>query len=213
MTPEKQREILRHLKESGLSSINSYIPFPDVWPVPISSVKAIYLGCDPTNKKYDNRFKYAFELPTGKEYHFGPFVKSHLRTLKEIRLDWGSVYAQNLCQNYFTEETNKNLEEWKKAAKIWIPILRTDLEVFGSNIPVLLTSEVLYKVLLKPKVTPISAKDFYACNEFAPIPIPPEANEISRPLIPCYRHWKYSLTKWTPYRDTVVQHLDQIPRQ
>ena len=207
MTPEEQKEILQKLMEAGVSTIDKYIPFPDVYPVQISSVKAIYLGCDPTNKKFNNRFNYAFALPTGKEYHFEAFVKSHLGTLKQLRLDLESVYAQNLCQNYFTEETNKNLMDWDKAANIWIPILRNELEVFGCNIPVLLTSELLYKILLKPEVIPINAEDFYGCDESAPIPIPSEANELSRPLIPCYRHWKYRHSKWEEYTAVVRQYL------
>jgi hypothetical protein len=197
MSLEKQEDILARLRAAGITSVDYYTPFPKSFYHDLFEVKAIYLGCDPTNTKFNNRFEYAFALPDGKKYHFERFVEGHRTQLEAIELTWEQVYVQNLCQNYFREETGKNLKDWKRATEIWIPIMKEELSRFKSDIPVLLTSAFLYQVLVKGKKNlPI---DFYKCKQ--PKPIPGSENVLERPLIPFYRNQKYNVSKWHRYRD------------
>ncbi len=200
MPIRKQTKVIALLCAAGIRNVDRYTPFPRSYCANPSSVKAIYLGCDPSNKG-EKRFCYAFALPDGDEYGFGRFVSGHEASLKSIGLTWNKVYAQNLCQNYFTKETSENLKNWKRAAELWIPILKEELRTFSGEIPVLLTAEELYRILLKPGENPTKAKDFY--NGKAPVPISPELNRLGRPLIPFYRHRNYQLSKWLAYATLV----------
>jgi len=204
MPLQKQKKIIVRLHVAGILSVDDYTPFPKPYCVDPSAVKAIYLGCDPSNTG-GKRFCYAFALPDGEEYGFGPFVKDHKSNLLQIGLSWETVYAQNLCQNYFTKETSANLAEWKKAAEIWTKTLKKELSAFPSDIPVLLTAEVLYEALLKSGVKPQKAIEFYNCKGGGTIPVPPKDNKLDRPLIPFYRHRRYHLlkNKWPSYQESV----------
>ena len=76
--------------------------------------------------------------------------------MEVIDLNWEMVYTQNLCRNYFKSETSKN-KIWKQAAEIWIDILKEELDdLFSTKILVLLTSQLLFDVLLKEKNDQIS---------------------------------------------------------
>lgn len=206
---QKQKEIIVQLHAAKILNVDDYTPFPKPYCIVPSTVKAIYLGCDPTNTKFKNRFEFAFALPDGKKYHFERFVEGHRRNLSAIKLDWQYVYVQNLCQNYFTKETSKNIVDWKRAAAIWIEYLKTDLQKIPPDIPVLLTSELLYNVLLKSGLKPKKAIEFYTCEEKETIPVPAEDNMLSRPLIPFYRHWKYDLSRWRHYSIMVQKYFNQ----
>lgn len=83
-------------------------------------------------------------------------------------------------------------------------------EQFECSIPVLLTSELLYKVLLSKEIGRKSAKEFYLCAQGATIPIPSEENQLNRPLIPFYRHldYKFNNGKWEKYRQTIISYLE-----
>lgn len=188
--------------------------FPKAYCTNKLEVKAIYLGCDPSNK-HSNALPYAFALESGLKV-FQPFINSHKENLEVIGLGWESVYVQNLCQNYFQEETSKNLRIWKKAAKeFWIAQLKEELDTqFEQNVPVLLTSQYLLEILGKGGIEKIKAPEFYNCS--VDIPIPAEQNELGRPLIPMYRgkspklkisyHLKYQ--EWEPYKSKIVQFLN-----
>jgi hypothetical protein len=85
-------------------------------------------------------------------------------------------------------------------------VLKKELdEKCARTTPMLLTSEVLYKILLNEDVAIKKAKDFYSCLKDAPIPVPAKENKLGRPLIPFYRHYKYDLTikEWETYRNIV----------
>ncbi len=155
-------------------------------------VKAVYLGCDPTNKVKNIQFDYAFAHGSNNP-GFKRFVILHTKQLEAIGLDWESVYTQNLCQNYFMEETSKN-KIWKEAAiKVWIPVLKAELDnLFDSSISVLLTSQLLLDVLLNEDLlernkrpTKYDAANFY--KRETEIPVPANQNKLERPLIPLYR--------------------------
>ncbi len=70
-------------------------PFPNPYCKDFSKVKAIYLGCDPSNK-HSTSLQFAFALESGIPI-FNKFIQDHLENLKQIKLDWNSVYVQNLC--------------------------------------------------------------------------------------------------------------------
>lgn len=73
------------------------------------------------------------------------------------------------------------------------------------KLPIFLTTELLYKVLVY--VDHIPAEHFYEYPE--KIPVFAEASELKRPLIPFYRHKDYSLLiqKWNPYRQKIIDIL------
>lgn len=69
------------------------------------------------------------------------------------------------------------------------------------QIPVFLTLEELYKVLLKSQSEKFKAARLY--NSPESLPIPAESNLLERPLIPLSRHWNYNLKKWPHYSEQV----------
>jgi hypothetical protein len=150
----------------------------------VEAVIAIYLGCDPTNNSYNIEFEFAF-AHGHKGTEFKQFLKMHTEQLKAINLDWTQVYTQNLCRNYFTEETGVN-KIWKKVAEeFWIERLKEELSIFDLKIPVLLTSQLLLEVLGDKETSKFIAPDIYEGKK--EIPIPAEKNKLGRPLIPVYR--------------------------
>jgi len=171
--------------------------------------KAIYLGCDPSNR-HSTELPYAFAHESGLKI-FNSFIQAHQEQLSQIRLTWADVYTQNLCRNYFTEETANNSKLWKQVAnEFWIDQLKEELSVFDSSIPVLLTSGILYEVLLNPDLDPIKPIDFYSCK--ASVLIPAKDNKLNRPLIPMYRHYKYSLKleEWKNYKEAIIEVLHGV---
>ena len=174
----------------------------------IEDVKAIYLGCDPTNNSYNIEFEYAF-AHKHKGTEFNQFLKMHSEQLKQIGLDWNHVYAQNLCRNYFSDETGVN-KIWKKVAEeFWIERLKEDLSAFDPKIPVLLTSQLLLEVLGDKETSKYMAPYIYECR--TAIPIPADKNKLGRPLIPVYRgkspRYKVSYhlknDQWKEYRNLI----------
>lgn len=192
--------------------VHSITPLPKAYcPGGISNVKAIYLGCDPSNK-HSETLPYAFAHESGLKV-FNSFLKSHTEQLEQIKLNWESVYTQNLCRNYFEKETYKN-PIWKRAAnEFWIDQLKVELSQFDSKIPVLLTSQILLEVLGLDGFENILAPDFYECR--VDIPIPAIKNKLNRNLIPAYRgkspkfEVSYLLKnkKWEDYKNLIVQHF------
>ena len=191
------------------TGIAPHTPFPKPYCFNASNVRAIYLGCDPTNI-HSTSLPYAFALESNLPI-FNRFIKGHADSLKQIRLNWHTVYTQNLCQNYFTKETNRDLDLWNRVAAWWIPELKKELLQFSSDIPILMTSEYLYKVLATGKKhKPI---EFYECK--VDIPVSAGESVIERPLIPLYRHYSYHLSndRWSRYRQSIVNYLDDGPSQ
>ena len=191
--------------------------FPEPHYSDLMQVKAIYLGCDPTNVKYNTRFPYAFALEYDKTNHFKGFVRSHGENLEQIGLSWDTVYAQNLCRNYFKEETSKNLKVWKKVAnEFWIEQLKEELSIFDSKIPVLLTSQYLLEVLGMDGYEKIKAPEFYECRKS--IPIKAVNNILGRDLIPLYRgksprfkvSYHLSNKEWKNYKGAVNEYFQSL---
>ncbi len=180
-------ELLQVLKEKFGDQIDDRFYLPKAfWLGEKEMVKAVYLGCDPTNTNKNIRFDFAFSHGC-MDKGFVTFRKKHLKQLEAIGLSWKTVYTQNLCRNYFKTETSKN-KIWKQAAEMWIDVFREELdELFSTDIPVLLTSQLLLDVLLKEEKRPdkYDALKFYDLT--TPIPVPAVENKLERPLIPVYR--------------------------
>lgn len=120
--------------------------------------KAIYLGCNPSNRSNDT-FEYEFALE-GTNRGYNQFISSHQKDLDIVGLKWDDLYVQNLCQNYFQDETSKNLKLWKQVAReFWIGQLNNELSIFPDSIPILLTSQYLLEVLyLKSWLSTVTKK-------------------------------------------------------
>jgi len=157
-----ENEILKelHFKFGDLILNNS---FPKPYCKNLDTVKAILLGCDPTNK-FSANLPYVFALESGLPI-FNSFIAHWERSLNEIGLSLNNVYIQNLCKNYFVTETSCN-RKWDKVARFWIPYLKEELCMFPKNIPVLLSSERLYKVLLNDDVGANKAIEIYQGKSF-----------------------------------------------
>lgn len=196
----KQQKWVLELRAEHEEYVLPQTPFPKPFCRDINKVKAIYLGCDPSNR-HCHCLEYVFALPDGNPPIFRRLVRQIGENLKLVGLSWDVVYVQNLCQNYFAVETSVN-PVWQEVAKSWLPKLRKDLSQFEKHVPVLLSAEILYKFLLRPSCVPKKAADFYKCKSGADIPIPPEINRLGRPLIPFYRHRAYDLHTegLSPYR-------------
>lgn len=169
------------------------------------NVKAIVLGADPSNFSDSGKRKIltkAFGIGDGDARYFQVILKN----LKEIGLCLEDVYVDNLIQDYLEFESS-NYKLWEPVARSNIPNCLDRLDTIDKKrkLPVLLTTEVLYKVLTNSDF--ISAEQFYLHP--IKIPVPAEENEIRRLLIPFYRHKDYSLLipKWNSYRIRIMDIL------
>jgi hypothetical protein len=203
-------EIIHSLKKKYPQHIEDNYLIPSPWCINKHNVKAILLGCDPSNNHIHN-MPFVFCLGIDISI-FNSFKKSFEDDLNEIGLGWDNVYVQNLCKNYFDKETGKN-PIWFKAAEYWIPNLVDELTSFKEFIPVLLTSEVLLKALVYEYPDYGSAIDFYECRN--QIPIPAKVNKLKRPLIPFYRgrnpkinkSYRINSDNWEQYKERIVEIL------
>ena len=168
-------------------------------------VRVIVLGADPSNFSDRGKRKVlnkVFGIGDGDPRYF----QGILRNLKEVRLGLEDIYVDNLIQDYLDFETSKNIN-WDTIAKLNIPLClrRLDAVDIKRILPVLITTEVIYKVVCPNN--PISAQKFYSSPN--KIPILPSDNELKRPIIPFYRHQDYNLSiqKWNPYRLRIVEIL------
>lgn len=203
-------EIVNELQKIFGNEILTIIPFPKPYFKNLQEIKAIYLGCDPSNS-HCTTLEHAFALESNLPI-FNKFHKDHLANLNAVGLSWSDVYVQNLCQNYFLHETSKN-PIWKKAAKWWIPLLIEELSIFHKNIPVLLTSSYLYNVLVINTYKKYKPQDYY--RGIVKIPVPSSQNLLQRLLIPFYRNrWKvdYHLANpaWDDYKCNIIETIHQL---
>lgn len=207
-------EAIKLLRDKFGEDILPITQMPKAYCNNTNEVKAIYLGCDPSNK-HSQSLPYAFALKSSIKI-FNGFIKTHEENLNAIGLNWNSVYVQNLCQNYFEKETSKNYKVWKAAAKeYWIEHLKKELDSkFEQEIPVLLTSQYLLEVLTSDTWKNIKAPDFYECR--VNVPVPAEENKLCRPLFPMYRGksriYKVSYhlknTKWSEYKLRIIKYIE-----
>ena len=203
------RQIMRQLKELFPDDVLDQYPLPSPWCENRDTVRAILLGCDPSNS-HCRHLPYVFALGADIP-RFNAFKKAFEKDLLAVGLSWETVYVQNLCRNYFLKETSKNKKVWYEAAKYWIPVLREELRKFRLDIPVLLTSDVLFDVLVRNPEQYEATIDFYECRQ--PIPVRAEDNLLERPLIPFYRgkngrtkqSYRMASGNWNEYRKRVEE--------
>ncbi len=196
------KQLSEKLKITGKYDVAPPSPFC----ISPESVRAIVLGADPSNKE-GKTFSFVFDLDPNKPGD-DRYFKGIEDNLNLIGLSMKDIYVQNVCQNYFEKETGEHEKDWTKAAKVWIPYLKMELDAnFDKNIPVIATAEIIVKVLLKDGVKPGSAKNIYSAKH--KVPFPKSSNKLGRPLIPIYRHFKYTLKdeKWQAYRKLVTEYL------
>lgn len=192
----EKEEIMRILSDE-YSDV--YLPkdkLPDPYVEDVNEVKAIILGCDPSNNSGDV-FNTAFGLDQGLKYFRG--INSNV---KRIGLDKSKIYVDNVCKNYFKTETYDNKNKWLEVAnRLWIENLKEELnEVLPLEVPVLATSEIILQVLCYGGIYNKSMNENYyrRCTY-----INGTENKLGRKIIPFFRHYKYSLDKWDGYKDFV----------
>jgi len=193
---------------------NKILPYEYPKPYPSKGfnptlVKAIVLGCDPSNFSNNgetNQLETVFGIEgVGND---GRYFAGILKNLNEVGLTLTDIYVQNLCRNYFYKETKKN-DIWFQAAALWRKTLKDELNQLGIPpcVPVFLTAEELYRALVNEKHTVRQCKEFYQTPEL--IPIKPNENHLERPLIPLFRGGAgyYNLKNWENYRNRIVEIL------
>jgi hypothetical protein len=177
---------------------------PEAW-TPVKDAKAIVLGADPTNdgvagKRGLIELDYAFGIG---HKHENSFWGAQKRNLTAIGLKKEEVYVQNICRNYFKDQTAKN-KHWETVADLWIPYLKEELSIIPSHVPVLATAETIMKFLVgnvpEPKIIYQWEKPFSFYSK-----------KLEREVLPFYRHPQYSLVKPTyPYKQYLVDRFKTV---
>lgn len=199
-------EMLKKLTEAFPDFVRQDYPWPEAYCENPSNVKAIVLGTDPSYKLKKGRefsaLKYVFELDRYKTETHNPYFDSILENLKLVGLNLSSVYVENVCRNYFTKVTYEN-DIWKDAAELWIPHLKDvlDRRFPDKNIPVLLTTEIIYHALINDPGSARTSRDLYKID--SAVPIRAEHNKLERNLIPFYRHYEHKLRRHTEYKERI----------
>lgn len=194
-------------------TVKSMPPPPAAWKV--EHPKAFVLGCDPTAFKAEDKgkpkeerkpiiFRFVFGLENGLKYFGG--INANLDALG-LKFKT-STYIQNLVTDYQVEETSKN-KEWDITATRNIDARKTEFDSIDPThkIPVMLTSERLYKVLMNAGEPLLTAKELY---EQEIVMIPAVKNKLGRPLIALYRHPKYHNSKQKAYFNSVKSALNHF---
>jgi hypothetical protein len=194
--------ILNKLSEDPriIHLIDPYDKLPQAFHPNNTGIKAIVLGCDPTNLKTKRIFITVFGIEEGDDRFFNPI----LFNLQRVGLSKEDVYVQNLVRNYCTKETAKN-SKWHLFAEYWLPEIKKELDtLFLSSVPVLVTAGKIYDFLLADDS--IKKQGYKFCYEQQKT-IPALANKLGRPMIPFFRHNKYSLKKNFPEYSGLVSSI------
>ncbi|MCX6272125.1 MAG: hypothetical protein NTU44_13075 [Bacteroidetes bacterium] len=167
-----------------------------------NKIRAFVLGCDPTAFDKEGKpieFMTVFGLDKDNRY-FSAIEPN----LNELGLSKHCVYIQNLIPDFLDFETSKN-KNWEIVAKLHIQDRLLEFDHFDPDrrLPVFLTSEIIYKVLLNDGEIRKRAKELYK-SEYEII-IPGNKNKLFRKLIPLYRHPAYSLKKQLRYKDLILK--------
>ncbi len=189
-------------KDPAISDLlDSYYPLPKAFYLNRKHVKAIVLGCDPTNTKTKKRFTTVFGINDGDDRYFNPI----LNNLERVGLSKSKIYVQNLVRNYCSKETSEN-EVWDLFAEHWLPVIKREFDdFFNPGIPVFITAGKLYDFLVTSDESQGQGYDY--CYKHLHL-IPSEANKLNRTIIPFFRHNKYSLKNNYPkYRNLVSDFL------
>lgn len=167
-------------------------------------IKAILLGADPTNNGIKGKPE-LIQLSTvfgiGSEYE-KYFFKPQLVNLNAIGFAKEELYIQNLCRNYFYEQTYAN-PYWLTFAQIWLKYLKEELgKLHNKKLPLLASSEIIMKALVN-EVPPAKAL-YEEPKKYLPL----KSEELDRYVYPLYRHYRYSLSKGNEiYREFLINKL------
>lgn len=164
-----------------------------------SKIKAILLGADPTNngiRKLPGLIKLETVFGIDSEYE-KYFFSPHKHNLEVLNISKENLYIQNLCRNYFKDQTSKN-KGWEKVANIWIELFKDELKKDFESIPILVTAEKIMKVLIKdcPK-----AENIYNKNLFS-------LTFEKHSVYALYRHPKYNLSNWHYYSEELSKKIN-----
>ena len=191
-----EKDVLNKLIKEYPCLVREMYPFPEPHKGK-HTIKAIILGADPTHiiKDVAIPLKKVFGLDL-KNSPYWRSIRNNLDQVPGLSLD--NVYVQNVCRNYFKAETTNNKKWIEIARKYWIPFLRFDLDrKFDPSVPVLMTTEFILHAALKEDVKKLKAENIYLDN----IAIGAGQNLLGRELLGFYRHYKYSLKKWSGYSE------------
>ena len=175
---------------------------PEAWQS-LKTPKAIVLGADPTNDGISGKrglieLDYVFGI--GHKYE-NIFWGAQKRNLSKIGLQIEDIYAQNICRNYFKNQTAKN-KTWQEVAEIWVPFLIEELSSIPSHVPVLASAEVIMKFLVKELPEPETIYKWEKEYHFY-------SNKIDREILPLYRHPKYTMNKSIyPYKNYLKERFE-----
>lgn len=206
-------ELFIKLKALFPNSVKNVFPWPEPYCRNLANVKAIVLGADPSYYERPpmawSLLKYVFGLEDYDEGRKSPYFEPIHENLKAIGLSLDNIFVQNVCRNYFIKTTYDHKKVWKEATKVWIPYLKAELDhkFPDLNTPVLLTTEIIYEVLLNEGMDKHKAISFYDNPKL--VPITAHSNALDRPLIPLYRHFQYTLVgeNWKDYSKMVREFL------
>lgn len=165
--------------------------------------RAFVLGCDPTAfDKNGNRLEIKTVFNILEKEDKRPFSRTHLN-LQALILGLNDVYVQNLVTQYLEKETSQNKKLWKQKARESIADRKKEFDKVdpSGQLPVFLTSWLLYEVILNDDLKPKTPKMLYEAAEI----IPGSQNQLGRPLIPLFRHQLYKLSKWEEYTEKVKE--------
>lgn len=175
------------------------MPPPAAWKV--ANPRAFVLGCDPTayytdadGKRYPLVFKHVFDLG-GPDLRYFSAINNNLL---ELGLDYETdIYVQNMVVDYQPDETTKN-KNWNNEALKSIEQRKKEFDDVDptGRVPVFLTAERLYKVLMNAGEPLLPAKELYKQES---VMIPADKNKLDRPLIALYRHPRYNYKNQEPY--------------
>ncbi len=171
-------------------------------------LKAILLGTDPTNKDIQEVLGLkVLNHPFGINSRYEKrFFSRHQENITQLGLDFNKEYffVQNLCRNYFHNETTENIHWLGIAKSIWIDHLAEELSNLDPTLPVLATAEVITLALV-PGSKKGQGKDIYSGkvvpNYYSP--------KLKRYVYPFYRHDFYRLTKWPAYTEFLKTKLNE----
>ncbi len=167
-----------------------------------NKTKAILLGADPTNNgiKTDKGLKVLETVFALNSKYEDYFFRPQKYNLSQLDISKDDLFIQNLCRNYFVDQTSKN-KQWKVVAQLWLKYLKEELENFDKEIPVVCSAEKILKVLI-PK--DISADIFYKNpNEYLPL----WSDTIERYIYPLYRCPRYYLSVQPVYKNFLLSKL------
>ena len=142
---------------------------------------------------------------SGLDLKYSPYwngINNNLKYIEGLTLD--NIYVQNVCRNFFKDETSKN-KHWVPFSKYWIPLLKDELDkMFDKSIPILITTEFILNAALNNPAKKIKAAVIYTnCQS-----IEKDDNVFEREIIPFYRHFNYNLKNWPEYNKFIISKIN-----